>query len=420
MKKFYLLIFLLPHLNADLLIFDDLNIKVFNSKSIDLVNEMISSMDESNPPNRTKWMKSDEYEDLLYEYHNNLNNTYVFFAIPIHLATCDYWTQNNKYVDQSNIIDDPIHPSCFDVDKEVFYLNKPNKLNSNHINLNKNIDKNEDQYFIKMSFDNDEGGTSIDVRVINTSYKKLEVSNVDLSFHEIKAPLRFEFIKNNFNSFNLYALVKINISPSSITIENFNEQLPTEENPLKKNTTNEIIKGEFSGYFMTFKGKIFSEIGTISELNIKSKLVSLNNEVLFEGFVDSGSEITYQTSSTIPIPKVKFIAGGSFVKDSEYIPVIKIQPTYPSVAQRRGIMGYAVIEFDIEIDGTVSNAVPVKGYCTSKNPNDPEAQFRPCSIFNSASSRAALKLIYKPKIVDGKAVRVEGVQHKFTFIIEGF
>ena len=102
MKKFYLLIFLLPHLNADLLIFDDLNIKVFNSKSIDLVNEMISSMDESNPPDRTKWMKSDEYEDLLYEYHNNLNNTYVFFAIPIHLATCDYWTQNNKYVDQSN------------------------------------------------------------------------------------------------------------------------------------------------------------------------------------------------------------------------------------------------------------------------------------------------------------------------------
>ena len=42
-------------------------LKVFNSKSIDLVNEMISSMNESNPPERSKWMKSDEYEDLLNE-----------------------------------------------------------------------------------------------------------------------------------------------------------------------------------------------------------------------------------------------------------------------------------------------------------------------------------------------------------------
>ena len=212
--------------------------------------------------------------------------------------------------------------------------------------------------------------------------------------------------------------MKIKISPSSISIENFNEQLPTEDNPLEKNTTNEIIKGEFAGYFMTFRGKIFYEIDTIDELNINSKLVSLNSEALSEGFVDSETENSYQTSSTIP--KAKFIAGGSFFKDGVYVPVLKIQPKYPAVAQQRGIMGYTVVEFDIEIDGTVSNAVPVKGYCTSKNPNDPDAQLRPCSIFNSASLKAALELKYKPKIVDGKAVRVEGVQHKFTFIIEGF
>ena len=414
MKKFYLLIFLLPHLTADLLIFDDLNIKIFNSKSIDLVNEMISSMNESNPPERSKWMKSDEYEDLLNEYYNNLNNNYVFFAIPIHLVTCDYWTQNNKYADQSNTIGDPIHPSCFDVDNEVFYLNKPNILNSNLINLNKNIDKNEEQHFIKMSFDKDEGDTSIDVRVINTSYRRLEVSNVDFSFYEIKTPLSFEFIKNNFNSFNLYALVKIKISPSSISIENFNEQLPTEDNPLEKNTTNEIIKGEFAGYFMTFRGKIFYEIDTIDELNIKSKLVSLNNEALSEGLVDSGSEKSYKISS---INNKNFKIA---LENHEYIPLFKIQPQYPVIAQQRGVMGYTIVEFDIEIDGTVSNMAVIKGVCTSKNPNDPDAQLRPCSMFNSSSLKAALELKYKPKIVDGKAVRVEGVQHKFTFIIEGF
>ena len=81
-------------------------------------------------------------------------------------------------------------------------------------------------------------------------------------------------------------------------------------------------------------------------------------------------------------------------------------------------MGFAIVAFTITESGTIENVVPVEGYCSSKNPNDPEAQLRPCSIFNSASSRAALKLKYKPKIVDGKAVRVEGVQHKFTFIME--
>jgi protein TonB len=81
-------------------------------------------------------------------------------------------------------------------------------------------------------------------------------------------------------------------------------------------------------------------------------------------------------------------------------------------------MGFAIVAFTITESGTIEDAVPVEGFCSSKNPNDPEAQLRPCSIFNSASTRAALKLKYKPKIVDGKAVKVEDVQHKFTFIME--
>ena len=121
---------------------------------------------------------------------------------------------------------------------------------------------------------------------------------------------------------------------------------------------------------------------------------------------------------SVPKPKANFAGSGSFFRDGEYIPLFKIQPQYPRRAQERGTMGFAIVAFTITESGTIEDVVPVEGYCTSKNPNDPEAQLRPCSIFNSASSRAALKLKYKPKIVDGKAVRVEGVQHKFTFIME--
>ena len=121
----------------------------------------------------------------------------------------------------------------------------------------------------------------------------------------------------------------------------------------------------------------------------------------------------------IPKPKANFKAGaGSFFRDGEYVPLFKIQPQYPRRAQERGTMGFAIVAFTITETGTIEDVVPVEGYCSSKNPDDPEAQLRPCTIFNSASSRAALKLKYKPKIVDGKAVKVEGVQHKFTFIME--
>ena len=119
---------------------------------------------------------------------------------------------------------------------------------------------------------------------------------------------------------------------------------------------------------------------------------------------------------SLPKPKANFAGSGSFFRDGEYIPLFKVTPIYPRRAQERGIMGYAVVAFTITETGTVENAVPLEGMCG--DPTNPETVYRQCSIFNSAASRAALKLKYKPKIVDGKAVRVDDVPHKFTFILE--
>mgnify|MGYP000141418418 CR=1 FL=1 len=116
-------------------------------------------------------------------------------------------------------------------------------------------------------------------------------------------------------------------------------------------------------------------------------------------------------------PQINFNSGsGTLFRDGEYIPLFKVQPVYPRRAQERGIMGYAVVAFTITETGTVENAVPLEGMCG--DPTNPETVYRQCSIFNSAASRAASKLKYKPKIVDGKAVRVDDVPHKFTFILE--
>ena len=118
---------------------------------------------------------------------------------------------------------------------------------------------------------------------------------------------------------------------------------------------------------------------------------------------------------SIAKPKANFKAGGSFFRDGEYIPLFKVQPIYPRRAQERGTEGFSIVSFTITESGTVENAKAIEGYCG--DPQGPEEEMRPCTLFNSASARAALKLKYKPKIVDGKATPVEGVLHRFTFIM---
>ena len=118
---------------------------------------------------------------------------------------------------------------------------------------------------------------------------------------------------------------------------------------------------------------------------------------------------------SIAKPKANFKAGGSFFRDGEYIPLFKVQPIYPRRAQERGTQGFAIVSFTITESGSVENAKAIEGYCG--DPTGPESELRPCTMFNSASARAALKLKYKPKIVDGKATPVEGVLHRFTFIM---
>ena len=118
---------------------------------------------------------------------------------------------------------------------------------------------------------------------------------------------------------------------------------------------------------------------------------------------------------SIAKPKANFKASGSFFRDGEYIPLFKVQPIYPRRAQERGTEGYAIVSFTITDSGSVEDARPLEGYCG--DPEGPQEEMRPCTLFNSASTRAALKLKYKPKIVDGKATPVEGVFHRFTFIM---
>lgn len=103
-------------------------------------------------------------------------------------------------------------------------------------------------------------------------------------------------------------------------------------------------------------------------------------------------------------PKVKVDTAGGLFRDGEYLPIFKVPPQYPRRAAERGIEGYVILRYTVTATGTVRNPVVVES--------------QPPKIFDQAAIRASLKNKYKPKVVNGKAVDVDGVLYRIIFELE--
>jgi periplasmic protein TonB len=99
---------------------------------------------------------------------------------------------------------------------------------------------------------------------------------------------------------------------------------------------------------------------------------------------------------------LKLSGTGGFARDSDYIPVYVPQPEYPRRAQTRGKEGYAVIEVIITTTGGTRDPILIEEF--------PEGWG-----FGNAALKAASKLKYNPRVVDGIGQEVPGVLYKFTF-----
>lgn len=95
---------------------------------------------------------------------------------------------------------------------------------------------------------------------------------------------------------------------------------------------------------------------------------------------------------------------GLSASDGEYLPIVKVQPIYPRRALTRGIEGYVIVQFTVTKLGTTKDVIVVEG--------------KPSGMFDRAALQAAAKFKYKPRIIDGIAIEVPGVQNKITFLIE--
>ncbi len=97
-------------------------------------------------------------------------------------------------------------------------------------------------------------------------------------------------------------------------------------------------------------------------------------------------------------------SSGMSTGDGEYLPIVKVAPIYPRRAQTRGITGYCIVEYTVTKSGSISDPFIVE--CS------------PSGVFDRASVKASLKFKYKPRVVDGEAIAVAGVQNKFTYELE--
>ena len=86
------------------------------------------------------------------------------------------------------------------------------------------------------------------------------------------------------------------------------------------------------------------------------------------------------------------------------LPLVNIQPQYPTRAAQRGIEGWCQVSFTVTAEGGVRDVVVV----------DAEPQ----GMFDRSSIRAAERFRFQPRVVNGEAVEVPNVQYVFRYQLE--
>lgn len=100
-----------------------------------------------------------------------------------------------------------------------------------------------------------------------------------------------------------------------------------------------------------------------------------------------------------------FKLGNMMTRDGDATPIVRIEPQYPIAAARDGKEGWVQLSFTINELGGVDDIEVIDA--------DPKR------IFDREAKRALRKWKYKPKIVDGKALKQPGMTVQLDFTLDG-
>jgi len=118
-----------------------------------------------------------------------------------------------------------------------------------------------------------------------------------------------------------------------------------------------------------------------------------------------------QADNPVPLMAPPTDAGYAFSKltlgagsDQDVMPLVRINPDYPSRALSSGIEGWVLVQFTITATGAVRDPIVVES--------------EPPRIFDAAALKAVARWRYNPKVEGGVAVERVGVQTTIRFMIE--
>ncbi len=104
---------------------------------------------------------------------------------------------------------------------------------------------------------------------------------------------------------------------------------------------------------------------------------------------------------TVPVttgsgPYLGGFRSNQLMTEGDVVPILRIAPEYPRAARIRGTEGWVTIRFTINEDGTVSDPTVIEAH--------------PKRVFEREALRAIKRWQFKPRIVDGVAIKRSATQ----------
>lgn len=91
------------------------------------------------------------------------------------------------------------------------------------------------------------------------------------------------------------------------------------------------------------------------------------------------------------------------IPDGQLMAIVTVAPRYPAAAVRHEREGYVIVQFSVTANGSVDNVQVSE----STHP-----------VFEAAAIDAVRKSRFRPKVLDGIPVAVDGVQRRITFTLQ--
>jgi hypothetical protein len=330
--------------------------ELFDSSTFEELANQIQAYEKS-IPEKDKWMKEAEYQNILNEYLENTPQDEFIYKVPF---------------EKINVPCSAYYGFCYDVEEE--------KLKITYDPYDKLF---ETSFLVSVDYSTYEGQTDIQKNLNTSTTVEKTVryeDNLKISLKDaisISLPMPIGEIKNKEEEFSSFITFSVKLPDSTHRVarrQKVDIREPKISYPYEIYTLQKVISGNYLGV-----------------------LIERNDQIIFDSTTDNMSPDNEDLVLGPP-------------------PIFKVNPAYPRRAQERGTEGYAIVNFTISKKGTVKDPYISEGKCRSMYNRGGE--YADCSMFNTVSIKAAKKMKFDPVVVDGVAVEVPDQMHKFSFEIE--